>query len=299
MRGSWASTCSSCGRASPAACGPGTASRPSRRPTRPGFPRRSPARAHLLDPPAGRRRSSREVAAFRPTAVYGFPSHLKLLARAARAGSSLGASSRRASSSTRRPVADPRARVRRARLRHLRLHRDQGDRLAVPGARRLPRERRLAGARDSRRRRSRRDTGPPALTSLYNSAMPLLRYAMGDSGVLRPGRCRCGRGLPLMEPSRGRTVDYLRLPGGRLVAPYTLTCAIESVPGLRQYQIVQEALDRVRVNVVPAPEFDAGPAAISSCCGPCSPGSSVCLAPADPPRSERQVPHREVEIGGG
>jgi hypothetical protein len=60
-----------------------------------------------------------------------------------------------------------------------------------------------------------------------------------------------------MEPSRGRTVDYFELPGGRLVAPYSLTCAIEPVAGMRQYQIVQEARDRVTVKVVPTAEFDA------------------------------------------
>jgi phenylacetate-CoA ligase len=93
------------------------------------------------------------------------------------------------------------------------------------------------------------------VTCLYNRGMPLLRYRLGDTGTLSEDRCACGRGLPLMAPSLGRQVDYLRLPDGSEVSPYSLTCAIEPTAGLLQYQIVQESVDRVLVKVVPGPEF--------------------------------------------
>jgi len=93
-------------------------------------------------------------------------------------------------------------------------------------------------------------------TPLFNFAMPLLRYEIGDVGSLSDEPCPCGRSLPLMAPLEGRTVDYLRLPSGEVVSPYTVTCAIEAVPGLRQYQIVQESRDRVMASIVGDSAFD-------------------------------------------
>ncbi|HZA67428.1 MAG TPA: hypothetical protein VE592_10790, partial [Geminicoccaceae bacterium] len=63
-------------------------------------------------------------------------------------------------------------------------------------------------------------------------------------------------GLPLVRPTLGRSVDYLVLADGAMIPPYALTCAIEHFQGMRQYQIVQTALDRVEVRVVPLVDFD-------------------------------------------
>lgn len=93
--------------------------------------------------------------------------------------------------------------------------------------------------------------GTILITSLYNRAMPLLRYRVGDTGRTLDGVCACGRGLPLVLPTDGRAVDYVALPAGGRVSPYTLTCSVENERGLRQYQIVQEAADRVVMRIVP------------------------------------------------
>ncbi len=108
--------------------------------------------------------------------------------------------------------------------------------------------------------------GTVLLTSLYNRGMPLLRYRVGDTGRAVPGRCSCGRGLPLVFPALGRSVDYLVLPDGRTVSPYTLTCAVEEVPGIKQYQIVQTGPDRVVVRIVPGEAFDDGARAVIRAC---------------------------------
>jgi phenylacetate-CoA ligase len=101
--------------------------------------------------------------------------------------------------------------------------------------------------------------GPPEgtilITSLYNRGMPLLRYRVGDTGRSLDAGCACGRGLPLILPTDGRAVDYISLPAGGQVSPYTLTCSVETVLGLRQYQIVQEATDRVVLRVIPNGEL--------------------------------------------
>jgi phenylacetate-CoA ligase len=100
-----------------------------------------------------------------------------------------------------------------------------------------------------------RATSRILITSLANFAMPLIRYAIGDTGELLGERCPCGRGLPLMRPTWGRTVDYLALADGSVVTPYDMTCAIEHLPGMLRYQIVQRAIDRVEVLVLPAEDF--------------------------------------------
>jgi phenylacetate-CoA ligase len=74
---------------------------------------------------------------------------------------------------------------------------------------------------------------------------------VGDTGRTLDGACACGRGLPLILPTAGRAVDYVALPSGGRVSPYTLTCSVENERGLRQYQIVQEEPDRVVMRVVP------------------------------------------------
>ena len=42
------------------------------------------------------------------------------------------------------------------------------------------------------------ERGDIALTTLYNRAMPLIRYRIGDSSIMTDERCACGRGLPLL-----------------------------------------------------------------------------------------------------
>ncbi len=136
------------------------------------------------------------------------------------------------------------------------------------------------------------ETDPPEgsgkilVTPLYNRAMPLLRYEVGDTGTLLPGRCACGRGLPLVRPTLGRSVDYLRLPDGTTLAPYSLTCAVEAIEGMRQYQFVQSELHRIELKIVPSDAFDdEASTALKQALAPVLPGVEVAvvLVPAIPP----------------
>ncbi|MER3446253.1 MAG: hypothetical protein C4291_05145 [Candidatus Dadabacteria bacterium] len=99
------------------------------------------------------------------------------------------------------------------------------------------------------------EEGSIIVTSLYNYGMPLIRYELGDTGKLLEGRCRCGRGLPLMAPALGRSVDYFILPDNSMISPYAMTCAIENVEGMKQYQIIQEEKSLVIVNIIPNNQF--------------------------------------------
>ncbi|MFQ6087723.1 MAG: phenylacetate--CoA ligase family protein [Candidatus Methanofastidiosia archaeon] len=91
------------------------------------------------------------------------------------------------------------------------------------------------------------EKGEIVCTSLYNEAMPLIRYTIGNVGKKLEYNCSCGRGLPLMDVLMGRTVDCFSLPQGKIVSPYSLTTAIETINGLLQYQIIQEKIDSIKV----------------------------------------------------
>ena len=54
-----------------------------------------------------------------------------------------------------------------------------------------------------------------------------------------------------MAPTLGRQVDYFVLPDRSMVSPYKLTCAIENIEGMKQYQIVQKKIELVILKIVP------------------------------------------------
>jgi phenylacetate-CoA ligase len=92
------------------------------------------------------------------------------------------------------------------------------------------------------------EPGDVVVTDLTNFVFPIIRYSgMGDAARWSAARCPCGRALPLLEMIEGRRVDSFVLPDGRIIHPYSLTLAIQHVPGILQYQLVQERPDHVRV----------------------------------------------------
>lgn len=94
------------------------------------------------------------------------------------------------------------------------------------------------------------EEGEIVVTSLVNSAMPLVRFRTGDRGRLLSGRCSCGLQLGRLGVVTGREVDMLQLAGGVRLSPYALTAAIEGVPGVRRYQVVQADESRLTVKVI-------------------------------------------------
>jgi len=100
------------------------------------------------------------------------------------------------------------------------------------------------------------------VTDLNNYGMPFIRYAIGDLGKAVAGSCPCGRGLPLMEVTGGRTGDVVVLSDGRILASAPLCHAVErlGLGRLKQYQVVQETPGSFTVVMVgePDPELEAG-----------------------------------------
>jgi phenylacetate-CoA ligase len=92
-------------------------------------------------------------------------------------------------------------------------------------------------------------------TSLHNLSMPLLRYDVGDSVEIREGEedCPCGRAMPRVHRILGRQEDVIVRPDGKIVTGLFLVW--DQVPGIAQGQVIQEAMNRLRVRVVRSPDY--------------------------------------------
>src|SRR5207253_564512 len=100
--------------------------------------------------------------------------------------------------------------------------------------------------------------GSIVVTDLSNFAMPLVRYLIGDVGVLSSKRCVCGRGSVRLEAIEGREADYVVTAAGELISGISLTENFAVlVPGVAQIQIVQEEVQRFLFRIVRAADFTA------------------------------------------
>lgn len=94
------------------------------------------------------------------------------------------------------------------------------------------------------------EEGELVITNLHSDAAPLIRYATGDSAIFASKSCSCGRSLPLLSSINGRLADCIVLPDGRKLSPYVITCTVEEIPGVRQFQVIQETDGSIRIRLL-------------------------------------------------
>jgi len=97
--------------------------------------------------------------------------------------------------------------------------------------------------------------GDIVVTDLMNLGMPLIRYKMGDMGIISRRQCPCGRGLPLLEQITGRSADMLFTPDGKQITAGSLVLyLVDEAPGtLGQVQIIQDKRDHLLIRMTPDP----------------------------------------------
>jgi phenylacetate-CoA ligase len=94
------------------------------------------------------------------------------------------------------------------------------------------------------------EVGEVLITDLHNYGMPLIRYRVGDLASWKAGGCPCGRGLPLLEEVHGRSLDVIRTPEGKTVSGVFFPHLFKDAPGIARYQVIQERLDSVRIQLL-------------------------------------------------
>lgn len=93
-------------------------------------------------------------------------------------------------------------------------------------------------------------------TGLFNPDMPLIRYRVGDRITIDGSEtCPCRRTLPVLSSIEGRVDDLLYTADGRRIG--RLDPVFKQGVPIQEAQIVQEALDLIRVRYVPAHGFNA------------------------------------------
>ncbi len=100
------------------------------------------------------------------------------------------------------------------------------------------------------------DEGRFVCTSLLNADMPLIRYAVGDTGTVAPQgtKCSCGRNLPLLKSVEGRLDDVILTADGRRIG--RLDPVFKADMPIVEAQIIQESMAHIRVLVVPDVGYD-------------------------------------------
>lgn len=89
------------------------------------------------------------------------------------------------------------------------------------------------------------------VTCLTNFAMPLVRYQIGDRGVLSEDTvCGCGRPGPMLKAVLGRNVDAFRTADGTLVDGEYFTHLLYFRDWVKQFQVIQKDFGQVEYRIV-------------------------------------------------
>jgi phenylacetate-CoA ligase len=97
------------------------------------------------------------------------------------------------------------------------------------------------------------ESGELVCTSLFNYAMPFLRYKLGDLAVRSEKTiCECGRSFPLLKTIEGRKDSLVTLPSGRKIPPLAFGYAMEFYKfyhNVYQYRVIQKRRNVLRFEV--------------------------------------------------
>lgn len=93
------------------------------------------------------------------------------------------------------------------------------------------------------------EVGRLVITRLHDFATPLIRYDLGDYAEAG-APCPCGRGLPTIARIVGRSRNLVTLPSSERRWPLVGFARYREIAPVRQYQLVQHALDEIEVRLV-------------------------------------------------
>ena len=97
--------------------------------------------------------------------------------------------------------------------------------------------------------------GEIVVTHFASGDFPFIRYRTGDVGAVSPGECTCGRGLSTLGRLEGRATDFVVARDGTLMHGLALIYIVRNLDGIERFKIVQESLGHTRVFVEPGPGY--------------------------------------------
>ena len=97
------------------------------------------------------------------------------------------------------------------------------------------------------------EIGEVVATCLMRTYQPFIRFRLGDLAMWDAEPCKCGRAMPVLKEVIGRVEDVVVGPDGRQMVRFH--GIFVNQPHIQEGQIIQEALDFIRVKVVPTADF--------------------------------------------
>jgi phenylacetate-coenzyme A ligase PaaK-like adenylate-forming protein len=98
------------------------------------------------------------------------------------------------------------------------------------------------------------EEGEIVVTTLNNYSMPLIRYKIGDIGVLQKYKqCSCRCNYPKLQKVIGRTTDVFKTPLGSIVIPEFFIHLIGVVcnkGNIKCFQVIQEEIELIVIKIV-------------------------------------------------
>jgi phenylacetate-coenzyme A ligase PaaK-like adenylate-forming protein len=97
------------------------------------------------------------------------------------------------------------------------------------------------------------------LTNLVNRVQPLMRYEIGDSIAFSQAACPCGSPLPTLRvEGRDDEILFFERPIGEPVVlmPLPLSAAVDIVPGVKRFQLIQRTPLSLQVRLEATPGDD-------------------------------------------
>jgi phenylacetate-CoA ligase len=100
--------------------------------------------------------------------------------------------------------------------------------------------------------------GNVVVTRLDGYAMPLIRYKIGDLGVLLPKNKYPKERkyqYPLLQQIVGRDTDIVKTKGGKILVVHSFTGIFEYVSEIKQFKIIQRNLDGISIQYIKSNGF--------------------------------------------
>lgn len=100
------------------------------------------------------------------------------------------------------------------------------------------------------------ETGEAVITGLTSAAQPFVRYRTGDVLRLSSDPAAGGQGLHVIAEVTGRQTDFVVAADGRVMHALAVIYVLRAVPGIAQFKCIQQALDRMEVQIVPDSDWN-------------------------------------------
>lgn len=102
------------------------------------------------------------------------------------------------------------------------------------------------------------EMGHILVTRLDGFSMPLIRYKLGDLGILLPKEQypkKRAYNYPLLQQIIGRETDVIKLPSGKKLVVHSFTGIFEYIPEIKQFQVIQEKTEKITIKFIKADNF--------------------------------------------